>query len=136
MVRPIVKDPVLLSRRSENAVSADMYIARDLRDTLTAHADKCVGMAANMIGETKRIIVFTDRRTLTVMFNPEILSADGEFETEEGCLSLTGTRHTKRYSRIRVRFQDERFVRRVREYTGWTAQIIQHEIDHCNGILI
>ena len=136
MVRPIVKDPVFLSRRSVPATAADRGIAADLRDTLMAHTDKCVGMAANMIGENKRIIVFLDGNTPAVMFNPEILRAEGAFEAEEGCLSLTGTRRTKRFSRIRIRWQDERFVRRVREYTGWTAQIIQHEIDHCNGILI
>ncbi len=136
MVRSIVKDPILLSRRSEPATSADRALAADLRDTLLAHTDKCVGMAANMIGGTRRIIAFLDGNTPTVMFNPEIIRAEGEFETEEGCLSLTGTRRTKRFSRIKVRFQDERFIRRVREYAGWTAQIIQHEIDHCNGVLI
>ena len=136
MVRSIVKDPILLSRRSETATSADRALAADLRDTLLAHTDKCVGMAANMIGGTRRIIAFLDGNTPTVMFNPEIIRAEGEFETEEGCLSLTGTRRTKRFSRIKVRFQDERFIRRVREYAGWTAQIIQHEIDHCSGVLI
>ena len=136
MIRPIVKDPVFLSRRSAAATSSDRYVARDLRDTLSANADRCVGMAANMIGEAKRIIVFVDGRDLMTMYNPEIVHAEGEFETEEGCLSLAGTRHTTRFSRIRVRYQDERFVRRVREYTGWTAQIIQHEIDHCSGVLI
>ena len=136
MIRSIIKDPVFLSQSSARATAADRAIADDLRDTLFAHRDACVGMAANMIGEHKRVIIFLDGNTPTVMFNPEIVSADGEFETEEGCLSLTGTRHTKRCSRIRVRFQDERFVRRTREYEGWTAQIIQHEIDHCNGVLI
>ncbi len=136
MVRPIVKDPVFLARKSGPASPADRTVAADLRDTLLAHTDKCVGMAANMIGEAKRIIVFLDGAVPVTMFNPEILRAEGEFETEEGCLSLTGTRRTKRFSRIRVRYQDERFVRRVREYAGWTAQIIQHEIDHCSGILI
>ena len=136
MVKEIVKDPIFLSKKSEPATSADLGVARDLRDTLAAHADKCVGMAANMIGVRKRVIVFMDGSRPVVMFNPEIVFSDGEFETEEGCLSLTGTRHTKRYSRIKVRCQDERFVRRVKDYIGWTAQIIQHEIDHCNGILI
>ena len=136
MVRPIVRDPIFLSRKSVPATAADRTVAADLRDTLAANADKCVGMAANMIGEARQIIVFLDGSTTTVMYNPVILRAEGEFETEEGCLSLTGTRHTKRYSRIKVRYQDERFVRRVKDYTGWTAQIIQHEIDHCSGILI
>ena len=136
MVRQIVRDPIFLSRRSETASPADKGIALDLLETLAANSDKCVGMAANMIGEAKRIIVFMDGRVPRVMFNPEIVHAEGEFETEEGCLSLTGTRHTKRYSRIRVRYQDERFARRVREYSGWTAQIIQHEVDHCSGVLI
>ena len=136
MIRSIVKDPIFLSRKSAPATAADRSVAQDLRDTLMANTDKCVGMAANMIGETKRVIVFLDGSTPVVMFNPEILAADGEFETEEGCLSLTGTRHTKRYSRVKVRYQDERFVRRVKDLTGWTAQIIQHEVDHCNGILI
>lgn len=136
MIRSIVKDPIFLSRKSAPAAAADRSVAQDLRDTLMANTDKCVGMAANMIGETKRVIVFLDGSTPVVMFNPEILAADGEFETEEGCLSLTGTRHTKRYSRVKVRYQDERFVRRVKDFTGWTAQIIQHEVDHCNGILI
>ena len=136
MVKEIVKDPIFLSKKSEPASSADLSVAKDLRDTLAAHADKCVGMAANMIGVRKRVIVFMDGSRPVVMFNPEIVFSDGEFETEEGCLSLTGTRHTKRYSRIKVRCQDERFVRRIKDYTGWTAQIIQHEIDHCNGILI
>ena len=136
MIRAIVRDPVFLSQRSANATAADRAIAVDLRDTLFAHRDACVGMAANMIGEHKRVIIFLDGNVPTVMFNPEIVFADGEFETEEGCLSLTGMRHTKRCRRIKVRFQDERFVRRTRDYKGWTAQIIQHEIDHCNGVLI
>ena len=136
MVRPVVRDPVFLSQRSAPATRADLPTAADLRDTLLANAERCVGMAANMIGIKKRIIVFMDGPLPAVMFNPELLHAEGEYEAEEGCLSLTGTRRAKRYQSIRVRFRDERFLLRTREYTGWTAQIIQHELDHCDGILI
>lgn len=136
MVRPIMKDPIFLSRKSEPATAADTPVARDLLDTLAFHAEGCVGMAANMIGISRRIIVFDCDGTPMVMFNPEILKADGEYEAEEGCLSLPGNRKTKRYRKIKVRYQNEAMQTRIKSFEGWTAQIIQHEIDHCNGILI
>ena len=135
-VCPIVKDPILLTRRSRTATAEDLPIARDLLDTLAAHRDGCVGMAANMIGEAVRIIVFDNEGTDAVMFNPEIVKASEPYETEEGCLSLTGVRKTKRFRKIKVRYQNEQMQLRLKTFTGWTAQIIQHEIDHCNGILI
>ena len=136
MIKPIVKDPVFLSQKSTAATLLDVPVATDLLDTLKAHADGCVGMAANMIGVNKRIIVFDNMGKPMVMFNPEIIKASDAFETEEGCLSLTGTRKTKRYRSIKVQFQNEAMQTRLKTFTGWTAQIIQHEIDHCNGILI
>ena len=136
MVRPIMKDPIFLSRKSEPATAADAQTARDLLDTLAFHAEGCVGMAANMIGVSRRIIVFDCEGTPMVMFNPELLKADGEYEAEEGCLSLPGTRKTKRYRKIKVRYQNEAMQTRIKSFADWTAQIIQHEIDHCNGILI
>ena len=114
----------------------DLPVAQNLRDTLEAHRDGCVGMAANMIGVNKRIIIFDDNGSATVMFNPEIVKCSGAFDAEEGCLSLTGTRRAKRYRSIKVRYQNEQFQTRLKTYTGFPAQIIQHEIDHCNGILI
>ena len=136
MVRPINRDPILLARRSAEAAAEDLGIARDLLDTLAAHADGCVGMAANMIGELKRIIVFDNEGAYVTMLNPEIVKASGPYEAEEGCLSLNGLRRTRRYRSIKVRYQNERLQVRLKTYTGRTAQIIQHEIDHCNGILI
>ena len=136
MVRPIVKDTFLLARRSEDASEADKDVARDLLDTLTAHRDGCVGMAANMIGVAKRIIVFDNEGSYMTMFNPEIVRRADPYEAEEGCLSLSGTRKTKRYRTIKVRYQNGDFQLRLKSFTGWTAQIIQHEIDHCSGILI
>ena len=137
MVRELIHDPILLARKSTPATAEDLNVARDLLDTLTAHREGCVGMAANMIGETKRIIVFDNEGTYMTMFNPEILRAEGEFGTEEGCLSLLGgPRKTKRYRKNKVRYQNAQFQTRIKSFTGWTAQIIQHEIDHCNGILI
>ena len=136
MIKPIVKDPIFLSQKSVPATLLDVPVATDLLDTLKAHADGCVGMAANMIGVNKRIIVFDNMGKPMVMFNPEIIKASDAFETEEGCLSLTGTRKTKRYRSIKVQFQNEAMQTRLKTFTGWTAQIIQHEIDHCNGILI
>ena len=136
MVRPIVKDPIFLARKSAPASPEDAEVARDLRDTLEAHREGCVGMAANMIGVSKRVIIFDDGGKATVMFNPEILRRSEPFEAEEGCLSLSGTRKTKRYRTIKVRYLNELFQQRMKTYTGWTAQIIQHEIDHCDGILI
>ena len=137
MIRPLVHDPLLLARKSAPATKEDLEIAQDLLDTLAAHKEACVGMAANMIGVTKCVIAFDCEGAYMVMLNPEILSASGEYETEESCLSLLGgPRKTKRYQKIKVRWQNEAFQTRIKTFTGWTAQIIQHEIDHCNGILI
>ena len=131
-----MKDPLFLARRSQPAGQEDLAVAQDLLDTLEAHKEGCVGMAANMIGVSKRIIVFDNEGQYMVMFNPEIVKSAGLYETEEGCLSLEGVRKTKRYQSIKVRYQNEAFQTRFKTFTGWTAQIIQHEIDHCNGILI
>lgn len=136
MIQPIMKDPLFLGRRSEAATTEDLQVAQDLLDTLTAHRDGCVGMAANMIGVAKRIIVFDHEGTYMAMFNPEIIKAFGVYEAEEGCLSLTGTRKTKRYKTIKVQYQNAAFQTRMKTFSGWTAQIIQHEIDHCNGVII
>ena len=136
MIKPITKDPIFLSQKSAPATAADLPIAQDLRDTLAAHRDGCVGMAANMIGAARRIIIFDDNGSATVMLNPEIIRQSEPYEAEEGCLSLSGMRKTKRFRSIKVRYQNEQFQTRIKTYTGWTAQIIQHEIDHCNGILI
>ena len=137
MIRPLVHDPLLLARKSVPATKDDLETARDLMDTLVSHKDACVGMAANMIGITKRIIAFDCDGTYMVMLNPEIISSSGEYETEESCLSLLGgPRKTKRFQKIKVRWQTEALQTRIKTFTGWTAQIIQHEIDHCNGILI
>ena len=137
MVRELVHDPILLGAKSEVATREDLQVARDLLDTLAAHKDACVGMAANMIGVRKRIIVFDNEGTYMVMLNPEIVKASGLYDTQEGCLSLLGgPRPCKRYQTIKVQWCNEQFQTRIKTFTGWTAQIIQHEIDHCNGILI
>ena len=136
MVRPIMKDPIFLSRKSGDATAADAAIAGDMLETLEFHKVGCVGMAANMIGEAKRIIAFDCGGSYMVMFNPEIVKASEAYETEEGCLSLPGVRKTTRYRKIKVRYQNEAMQVRMKTFEGWTAQIIQHEIDHCNGILI
>ncbi len=137
MVQNLVHDPIALGRKSTPAAKEDLQTVQDLLDTLTAHKDTCVGMAANMIGVTKRIIVFDNEGTYMVMLNPEIVKQSGAYETEEGCLSLLGgPRKTKRYQKIKVQYQTLDFQTRLKTFTGWTAQIIQHEIDHCNGILI
>ena len=136
MIKPIMKDPIFLAQKSAPATVMDLPVAQDLRDTLAAHRDGCVGMAANMIGVAKRIIIFDDNGSATVMFNPEIVKCSGPYEAEEGCLSLTGTRKAKRYRSIKVQYRNERFETRLKTYTGFTAQIIQHEIDHCDGVLI
>lgn len=137
MVRELVHDPILLARKSAAAGKKDLPAAQDLLDTLTAHKDGCVGMAANMIGVCKRIIVFDCEGAYMTMLNPEIVKAEGEYETAEGCLSLLGgPRKTKRFQKIKVRYQTPDFQTRLKTFTGWTAQIIQHEIDHCNGVLI
>ena len=136
MIRPIIKDQLFLSQKSAPAAPEDLDIARDLLETLEANAAHCVGMAANMIGAAKRIIAFDNEGSYMVMFNPEIVKADGPYSAEEGCLSLPGVRKTKRYRSIKVKYQNDAFQTRFKTFTGWTAQIIQHEIDHCNGILI
>lgn len=136
MVREIMKDEVFLTEASEKATAEDAEIARDLLETLEAHKAGCVGMAANMIGVRKRIIAFDNEGSYMVMFNPEIVKKSGAYETEEGCLSLTGTRKTRRWQSIKVQYQNEKMQIRLKTFTGWTAQIIQHEIDHCNGIII
>ena len=136
MMRPINKDRFFLAQKSAPATAADLGIAQDLLDTLKAHRETCVGMAANMIGVPKRIIAFVDDDEYRLMLNPELVQQSGPFEAEEGCLSLTGTRKTTRYQRIRVRYQNEQMQYRQKNFSGWTAQIIQHEIDHCNGIVI
>lgn len=137
MVKDLIHDPILLAAKSTDATADDLNTAEDLLDTLRAHSETCVGMAANMIGERKRIICFTDGKEYVTMFNPEIIKKTEPFETEEGCLSLLGgPRKCKRYRKIKVRFQNARLETRLRTYTGFTAQIIQHEVDHCNGILI
>lgn len=136
MVREIMKDEVFLAEASEKSTAEDTEIARDLLETLEAHKAGCVGMAANMIGVHKRIIAFDNEGSYMVMFNPEIVKKSGAYETEEGCLSLTGTRKTRRWQSIKVQYQNEKMQIRLKTFTGWTAQIIQHEIDHCNGIII
>ena len=136
MIKPITKDPIFLAQKSVPATILDLPVAQDLKDTLEAHREGCVGMTANMIGVNKRIIIFDDHGSATVMFNPELVKCSGAYETEEGCLSLSGVRKTRRWRQIKVRYQNERFETRLKTYTGFTAQIIQHEIDHCNGVLI
>ena len=136
MERPIMRDPIFLSQKSAPATAEDLPVAQDLLDTLTAHRDGCVGMAANMIGVAKRIIAFDNDGTYMVMLNPEIVKANGPYEAEEGCLSLTGVRKAKRYRSIKVRYQNESMQVRLKTFTDFPAQIIQHEIDHCNGVLI
>ena len=136
MIRDICKDETFLARRARPAAPEDLSIAADLVETLEHHLDGCVGMAANMIGEDKRIIAFVDEGVCKVMFNPEIVRKSGPYEAEEGCLSLAGTRRTRRWKTIKVRWQNETFQERLKTFTGWTAQIIQHEIDHCEGIVI
>ncbi len=136
MIKPIMTNQLFLSQPSAPVTTADAQTAQDLLDTLSAHNHEYVGMAANMIGVLKRIIVFDDEGTPRIMFNPEIVSSTGPFETEEGCLSLRGQRATTRYRSIKVSYEDIGFQQKTKTFTGWTAQIIQHEIDHCNGILI
>ena len=136
MIQPIMKDPIFLAQKSAPATKEDLQVAQDLLDTLTAHKDGCVGMAANMIGVSKRIIAYDNEGKYMVMFNPEIVKRSEPYEAEEGCLSLPGTRKAKRYRSIKVQYQNDQFQTRFKTFTGWTAQIIQHEIDHCNGVLI
>ena len=136
MIRDICKDETFLAQRAQPAAPEDLTIADDLRETLAHHKDRCVGMAANMIGVNKRIIIFDNEGEPMVMFNPEIVKRAGPYEAEEGCLSLSGTRRARRWESIKVRWQNEKFQERIKTFTGWTAQIIQHEIDHCEGIII
>ena len=141
MIKELMHDPVFLAGKSELATKEDLQVAQDLFDTLSVHKDSCVGIAANMIGVRKRIIAFLDESgrapTYTVMLNPEIIKKDGAYNTEEGCLSLLGgPRPCKRYKSIKVKYQTLEMQTRIKTYTGWTAQIIQHEVDHCNGVLI
>ena len=136
MNRPIVHDPLFLALKSEPASEADRQVIVDLLDTLRANLDRCVGMAANMIGVRKRVIVFCSGPMQMIMVNPRITSKAGEYEAEEGCLSLAGIRKAKRYQKITVKYLDRDFHPGTGSYEGFTAQIIQHEIDHCNGILI
>ena len=141
MVKELMHDPIFLAGKSEFATKEDLQVAQDLLDTLMAHKDNCVGMAANMIGVRKRIIAFLDEggrnSTYTVMLNPEIIKKDGAYNTEESCLSLLGgPRPCKRYKSIKVKYQTLELQPRIKTYAGWTAQIIQHEVDHCDGVLI
>ena len=137
MVKELVHDPILLAKVSEPAVKEDWAIAQDLLETLIFHEKGCVGMAANMIGVHKRIIAFNNEGKYEIMFNPKIVKSSGEYETKEGCLSLLGDpRPTKRFQKIKVEYQTQDMKLRLKTFTGFTAQIIQHEIDHCNGILI
>lgn len=141
MVRELIHDPIFLAGKSEIAMKEDLPVAQDLLDTLMAHKETCVGIAANMIGVRKRIIAFLDESgrapVYTVMLNPEIIKREGAYDTEEGCLSLLGgPRKCKRYKTIKVQYQSVEMQTRLKTYTGWTAQIIQHEVDHCSGVLI
>ncbi len=136
MIREICRDETFLAQKAAPATADDLATAQDLLDTLTAHKDGCVGMAANMIGVCKRIIAFDNEGTYMVMFNPVIIRQSGPYETQEGCLSLSGVRKTKRFQTVKVQWQNEQFQTRLKTFTGWTAEIIQHEIDHCEGILI
>ena len=137
MVKDLMHDPIFLARKSAAATKDDLNVAQDLLDTLAAHQETCVGMAANMIGVCKRIIAFDNGGSYLVMLNPEIVKQSGEYDAEESCLSLLGgPRKTKRYRKIKVQFQTLDFQTRLKTFDGWTAQIIQHEIDHCNGVLI
>ena len=137
MVKELMHDPLFLARKARAAGKGDLSVGQDLLETLLAHRATCVGMAGNMIGEAVAVIAFFDGDSPVVMYNPEILKAEGEYETEEGCLSLLGgPRKCKRYQKIKVRWDNEQFQKRIKTFTGWTAQIIQHEVDHCNGVLI
>ncbi len=137
MVKELVHDPVFLARKAKNANENDLEIAKNLEDTLLAHKEGCVGMAANMIGEEKRIICFDNNGEYMTMFNPQIIKFSDPYEAQEGCLSLLGgPRKTKRYKKIKVKYQTPEMKERIKTFQGFTAQIIQHEIDHCNGILI
>ena len=136
MVKEICRDIILLGQKAAPATAEDLCVLADLMETLEAHRDGCVGMAANMIGIPKKIIAFYDGDEMIGMLNPEIIKKSAPYEAEEGCLSLDGTRKTKRFRSIKVQWQNERMETRIRTFTGWTAQIIQHEADHLDGIII
>ena len=136
MIRSLVKMPVLLSAPSVDATPLDAAVGQDLLDTLAAHAHECVGLAANMIGVRKRIICVKDGNRTLLMYNPQILEQVNAYQTSEGCLSLVGERSCTRYRRIKVEYLDENFVHRIKNFSGYTAEIIQHEIDHCNGVVV
>lgn len=136
MVKEICKDEHFLAQKAQAATPEDQWIGQDLMDTLLAHQKECVGMAANMIGQNKRIIVFDNQGEYMLMYNPQILRRSDPYQTEEGCLSLSGTRPVKRWKTIKVQYQNQQFALRIKTFTGFTAQIIQHEIDHCEGIVI
>ena len=136
MIRDICKDEAFLAQKAEPSAADDLGTAQDLLDTLIAHKDGCVGMAANMIGVNKRIIAFENDGKYEVMFNPVIVKQSGAYEADEGCLSLTGHRKVRRFRTVKVQWQNEKFQLRLKTFTGWTAEIIQHELDHCDGILI
>ena len=136
MVRSIVRDVFFLGQKSEPATKADISVGQDLQDTLKANADRCVGMAANMIGVKKRVIIVNMGLMNLVMYNPVIVKREGPYEAEEGCLSLDGVRRTTRYQHIEVEFQDENWKKQRIKLTGWPAQICQHEIDHLSGTII
>ena len=137
MVKELMHDPIFLARKAMPATATDLPVAQDLLDTLAFHKERCVGMAANMIGACKRIIVFDNGGSYMVMLNPRILKASGEYEAEESCLSLLGgPRKTMRFRKIKVEYENLQLQKRIQSFEGWTAQIIQHEIDHCDGILI
>ncbi len=136
MIRPVMKDVVFLNQKSESATEADKQVVQDLLDTLKANEAGCVGMAANMIGVKKRIIAVSMGFANIAMINPVIVKKSGAYETEEGCLSLIGVRKTTRYKDIEVEFQDINFNKQCQKFSGWIAQIMQHEIDHCDGIVI
>ena len=136
MIRPIVRDIIFLGQKSEEATKQDMSVGQDLQDTLIANQDRCVGMAANMIGAKKRIIIVNMGFVNVVMYNPVIIKKDSPYETEEGCLSLDGVRKITRYQNIEVEYLDSSWKKQRQKYSGWTAQIIQHEVDHLNGIII
>ena len=136
MIRDIVRDEAFLSLKSETATKKDYQIAIDLVDTLRSHADECVGMAANMIGFNKNIIIVNVHDDYVVMYNPVIVAKEGEYETEEGCLSLDGVRKCTRYKKIEVEYSDINWKKKVKKFSGFTAQIVQHEVEHLNGVLI
>ena len=136
MIKPIMKDVLFLGQKSATATKADLPIAQDLQDTLAANLDRCVGMAANMIGVRKRVIIVNMGLANIVMFNPVIVRKEGPYETEEGCLSLTGVRKTTRYQNITIEYIDASWKKHRQDFSGWTAQIIQHECDHLEGKII